>query len=195
MMFAKPIEAAESRLIDFDHATHKLFKPHRETRAVQALDRFSKLGDQPQMRSLCAAVIVGGLLLRKRRLIRAGVRMLIAHEAATSAKLAIKMEFDRTRPRGAERRAEKKIRKGHSKAKEQSSFPSGHSAGALAGARAFAREYPEYGAAALAAGAAVAVSQIPRCAHYPSDVITGAAVGLASEAVVARVWDAAGLDD
>jgi membrane-associated phospholipid phosphatase len=64
----------------------------------------------------------------------------------------------------------------------------------MAAARAFAREYPEYGAAALAAGAAVAASQIPRCAHYPTDVLAGAAVGLASEAAVNAVWDAAGLN-
>ncbi|GAA4720229.1 phosphatase PAP2 family protein [Sphingomonas lutea] len=194
MILEKQIDAAEGYVIDFDHATHELFEPHGDTRAVKALDLFSKLGDQPQMRTLCAAVIVGGLLLRKQRLIRAGVRMLIAHEAATSAKLAIKMEFDRTRPRSAKRKVDKEIRKGDSKAKEESSFPSGHSAGAMAAARALSREYPEYGAAALAAGAAVGASQIPRCAHYPSDVIVGAAVGLASEAAVAAVWDAAGLD-
>ena len=195
MILEKQIKAAEKHVVDFDHRTHELFEPHGDTRAVKTLDLFSKLGDQPQMRTLCAAVIAGGLLLRRKRLIRTGIRMLIAHEAATSAKLAIKMEFDRTRPRSANGRSEKKIRKGDSKAKEESSFPSGHSAGAMAAARAFSREYPEYGAAALAAGAAVAASQIPRCAHYPSDVAAGAAVGLASEAAANAVWRAAGLDD
>ncbi len=141
-----------------------------------------------------AAVIIGGMLFGKERMVRAGFRMLIAHEAATFAKDAIKVEVDRTRPRSAKSRDEKKIRKGNKTAKELTSFPSGHSAGAIAAARAFGREYPEYGAAALAAGAAVAASQIPRCAHYPTDVIAGAAVGLTSEAAVNAVWDGAGLD-
>lgn len=30
--------------------------------------------------------------------------------------------------------------------------------------------------------------QIPRCAHYPSDIIAGAVVGLAAEAIVDQVW-------
>lgn len=194
MMFSKQADAATDVLIEFDHGTHKFFQPHRKTRAVKALDQFSKLGDQPQVRMLSAAVIVAGMLLRKRRMVRAGFRMLIAHEAATIAKNAIKVEVDRTRPRSAKTRDEKKVRKGNNTAKELTSFPSGHSAGGMAAARAFAREYPEYGAAALAAGAAVAASQIPRCAHYPTDVVAGAAVGLASEAAVNAVWDSAGLD-
>jgi len=160
---------------------------------VKALDVFSKLGDQPQMRVLSAAVIVGGMLFAKERMVRAGFRMLIAHEAATFAKDAIKVEIDRTRPRSAKSRDEKKIRKGKKRAKELTSFPSGHSAGAMATASAFAREYPEYRIAALAASAAVAASQIPRCAHYPTDVVAGAAVGVASEAAVDAVWHAAGL--
>ena len=194
MLLSKPIEVAEELLIDFDHRTHKLFKPHRKTMAVKALDRFGKLGDQPEIRTLSAAMIIGGMLFGKARMARAGLRMLIAHEAATFAKDAIKVEIDRTRPRSAKTRAEKKIRKGNKRAKELTSFPSGHSAGAMAAARAFGRDYPEYRVAALAAGAAVAASQIPRCAHYPTDVGAGAAVGLASEAAANAVWRAAGLE-
>src|SRR3954452_25340641 len=69
------------------------------------------------------------------RLVRAGARMLLAHEAATLVKNVFKTNIDRTRPRSASSRKDKKARKGNSSAKEQSSFPSGHSAGAIAAAK------------------------------------------------------------
>jgi hypothetical protein len=33
-------------------------------------------------------------------------------------------------------------------------------------------------------GGALALAQIPRCAHYPTDVAAGLAIGLAAEAAV-----------
>ena len=70
-------------------------------------------------------------------------------------------------------------------AKEKQSFPSGHSAGSVAVACAFGAEYPEYRWPALAAAGAVALVQIPTCAHYPSDVAAGSAVGALSERALA----------
>ena len=83
------------------------------------------------------------------------------------------------------------MKPGRKRSKEETSFPSGHSAGAIAVARAFAREYPEYRAPALGAAGLIALAQIPRCAHYPSDVGAGLAVGVAAEAAVAALWPAA----
>jgi membrane-associated phospholipid phosphatase len=47
----------------------------------------------------------------------------------------------------------------------------------------------------LGAAALIALSQIPRCAHYPTDVAAGLVLGLASEALVNGAWEAAGMDD
>ena len=69
-----------------------------------------------------------------------------------------------------------------------SSFPSGHTADAVSAARAVARVYPGAGMPAYGAAASVAVIQIPRCAHYPSDIAAGALIGLAAEAAVDRLW-------
>jgi membrane-associated phospholipid phosphatase len=122
-------------------------------------------------------------------MMRAGARMLIAHELATFAKNFVKHRVDRTRPRTAEGKEDQKAELGRSTEKEETSFPSGHSAGATAVAAAFTREFPEYGAAALAAGGAAALAQIPRCAHYPTDVGAGIAIGAMAEACVNLVWN------
>jgi len=161
----------------------RLFDEHAESPAVKAVGWVSEIGDQPQLR-LVSAVMVGAGLLGHRRLLRAGIRMLLAHELATAIKSMIKHRVDRTRPRSAKSARHGEPRRGHSRAKEQSSFPSGHTAGAVAVAQAFSREFPEHRLAARSAAALIGVAQIPRCAHYPSDVGVGAAIGLAAHAVV-----------
>jgi membrane-associated phospholipid phosphatase len=195
MGLEKTLGIAGEALLDFDHRAHELCKPYVGTPPIRALDLFSKLGDQPELRTISAALIAVGTFTRNDRLVRAGARMIIAHEAATFAKDMMKTEIDRTRPRSAKGPAQKKPKKGSHTAKEMTSFPSGHSAGAVAAARAFSREYPEYGAAALGVAVLIALSQIPRCAHYPTDVAAGLVLGLASEALVNGAWEAAGMDD
>ena len=192
-MASARLEHTGDLLLRADHEVHEYFRPHAGTLPIRFLDQFGKLGDQPELRIISGAMILAGALFGKARMTRAGVRMLIAHEAATAAKNAIKLRVDRTRPRNATERREKKPRKGKSKAKALTSFPSGHSAGAMAVARAFSREYPEYGAAALGVATVVAAGQVPRCAHYPTDVVAGVTIGLATEAAVDAVWRAADL--
>ena len=157
---------------------------------VRALSRIAKLGDQPELRLISGGVIAAGLLLGRGRLFRAGVRMLLAHEAATAAKDLIKSRIDRTRPHSARSKEEAKPKPGRSTAKRLRSFPSGHSAGSVAVAQAFAREYPQHRAAALTAAGVVAVGQVPKSAHYPTDVVAGALIGAATEAAIAGVWSA-----
>ena len=185
---------AARRIEDADAAAHEAVQPYQGTPAVRALAWASEIGDQPQMRALSAALIAGGLLGGNGRLAQAGLRMLLAHEAATAAKNFVKHRVDRTRPRSRDEDGkDHRMKRGDDHSKEETSFPSGHSAGAAAAARAFAREYPELGGAAAGAAAAIALAQIPRCAHYPSDVGAGVAIGLAAEAAVAGAWRAAAL--
>jgi hypothetical protein len=195
VMFRKQIETAGQQLIRFDDRAHKFFDAYSGSPAVRALDPFSKLGDQPELRLIAGSLIAAGTAAGSDRLVRAGARMIIAHEAATAAKNLLKTEIDRTRPRSASSLDDKKPTKGKKRAKEDTSFPSGHSAGAMAAARAFSREFPEYGAAALGTAALVAASQIVRCAHYPTDVAAGAAIGLTAEAMTNAAWTAAQMDD
>ena len=162
--------------------------PFRKTAPVRALSAVSELGDQPQLRMISSALLAVGLFSSNRRLTNAGARMLITHELSTLAKSFIKHRIDRTRPRSARSHDQRKLRPGKSRAKEKSSFPSGHSAGAVAVARAYSREYPEHRTAALTAAGVIAAAQIPRCAHYMTDVGGGLVVGAAAEAVANLIW-------
>ena len=187
---ARKKKNSTDKLMDLDKAAHDAAKPWRETAPIKALSWYSELGDQPQMLTLSGGVLALGLLRGDSRMARAGTRMIAAHLLATAAKNFIKHRVDRTRPRSAEGKDGHKPKPGRTETKEETSFPSGHSAGALAVAQAYAREYPEYRLPALGAGGLIALAQIPRCAHYPTDVGAGIAIGVASEALIARIWPA-----
>jgi membrane-associated phospholipid phosphatase len=185
-MSKSPAKAVEKA----DLAAVEAARPWSKSRAMKLVSFLSEVGDQPPMRFLCASVIAAGLVRGDRRLAGAGLRMLAAHSLATFAKDAIKHRIDRTRPRSKHRPGkDHRLSPGKSTAKEETSFPSGHSAGAAAAARAFVRDYPEHAAPTYAAAGAVALAQIPRCAHYPSDVGAGLAIGVAAEALVDAVFN------
>jgi undecaprenyl-diphosphatase len=178
----EPSEALKdgaSTLQEADAAVTEAVLPIRHAPAVRILGTASEIGDQPQMRALSAGLIGLGLMARRPRLARAGLRMLVAHELATAVKNFVKRRVDRTRPRSLSEGEAPEIRAGSNRAKEATSFPSGHSAGAAATARAYA------------GAGLVALAQIPRCAHYPSDVGVGLAIGVVSEAALAWLFPAA----
>lgn len=179
------LDEAGDALEEADIAVAEAVRPYSGTLPIEALSKLSEIGDQPPLRTIAAAVIAAGLAGNYPRLTRAGLRMIAAHSLATGAKNFVKHRVDRTRPHQAvERGGGHKVKRGRNQAKAETSFPSGHSAGALAVACAYAREYPEHRAAALGAAGLVALAQIPRCAHYPTDVGAGLAIGFASEALV-----------
>ncbi|WP_170005633.1 phosphatase PAP2 family protein [Pseudopontixanthobacter vadosimaris] len=175
-------------LLRIDRRVRKAVLPYRHTAPVKVLSWFSELGDQPQMRMVAGGVLAFGLWRGEPRLVRAGIRMFVAHETATWAKSLVKHRVIRLRPRSAESDGDQEPRTGHDMSKEKSSFPSGHSAGAIAAARAFSAEFPEYRPLALAAATLVAAAQIPRCAHYPTDVAAGLAIGTFAEMTTAAAW-------
>lgn len=183
---ANKTQAAEP-VFEIDRQARDLFAPHRKTPAVKAIKAFGDIGDQNPQRLVCLGVFALGLVRKDARMMRAGARMLLAHELATLAKNAVKHRVDRTRPRQSKGR-QHRPRKGRKTAKEETSFPSGHSAGSMAVASAFAAEYPQHRAPALGLGAAIGLAQIPTCAHYPSDVGAGMTLGAAIERLLRLVW-------
>ncbi len=187
-MAKKPLAKAHRALINADKAALRAVAPKRKSMAVRAIFRASELGDQPQLLTLSGGLLALGLVRGDGRMARAGARMVLSHLLATAAKNFVKHRIDRTRPRSTGRGKGHAIKPGRSRAKEETSFPSGHSAGAAAVARAFARDYPEHRGAALAGAGFIALAQIPRSAHYPTDVAAGLAIGLAAEKAVDLVW-------
>jgi membrane-associated phospholipid phosphatase len=179
-VMSPPLKSITRKIVTADARIEARMKPISDSPAVEALGTLSEIGDQLQMRTLCGSMIALGLVTSNKRLWNAGARMLVAHEVATLLKDAIKRRVDRTRPRSAESQEDRKASPGKSTAKEETSFPSGHSAGATAAAFAFAGEYPEHRMPALAAAGAVSAAQVPRCAHYLTDVGAGMLIGAAA---------------
>ncbi|WP_347303366.1 phosphatase PAP2 family protein [Croceibacterium sp. TMG7-5b_MA50] len=175
-------------LFELDRKARDVLHPHHRTPLVRGLRVIGEAGDQPQLRLLCAGVALVGLMRGDAKMVRAGARMLLAHEVATAAKSAVKASVDRWRPRSSADGKDHRPQPGGQPAKELSSFPSGHSAGALAVAAAFAAEYPQHRTAALGAAGAIGAIQVPTCAHYPSDVLAGWTVGGVAAALVNRLF-------
>jgi membrane-associated phospholipid phosphatase len=162
-----------SALEKADVAAAQAVAPHQDSVPVRILSFAGKLGDQPPMRVISGGVLAFGMIRRDPRMIRAGFRMLAAHTLATLAKDVVKKRIDRTRPK----------------------LLADEGAGALAVAAAFARDYPRHRAAAYGAGTVIALAQVPRHAHYPTDVGAGIMLGLASNALVGFAMRKAGLDE
>ena len=187
----KTVEDAGEALMEADIAVVEAVVPYRKVPAVKLMTFLSELGDQPQARALCLCILALGVARADGRVVRAGARMLLAHEAATFAKNFVKRRVDRTRPRSRGNGKSHKLTPGHQTQKEETSFPSGHSAGAAALARAYSRDFPDQAAPAYAGAGLIASAQIPRCAHYPTDVGSGLAIGVAAEAASSWLFDRA----
>lgn len=167
-----------------DVAVAQAVAPLRTSLPVRVLGTLSDLSDQPPLIALSAGTLALGIVRGDRRLAETGGRMLAAHLLATAMKSAIKHRVVRTRPKVVADGADYRMHEGEENAHPVNSFPSGHTAGAVAVARAVVRGHPEQAAAAYTLSGAAALLQIPRCAHYPSDVGVGAAIGVAAEAMI-----------
>ena len=179
---------AEGPIGKVDLAIVKAAQPYEDSLPVRALGPLSELADQPPLVTASLVTLGVGLIGPDSRVARAGARMLASHALATFVKTLIKDRIDRPRPQKVAEDGEHEVEEGTSEDGEDRSLPSGHSAGAVAVARAIVREAPglaplAYGAAGLAAGV-----QVPRKAHFPSDVVIGIGIGLAAEWLVDRAF-------
>lgn len=161
---------------------------------VELIGKVSELADQPPLIAASGTVAMVGYLQNDDRLMRTGLRMLAGHAIATGIKTLLKNRIDRPRPDKVREDGEHDLKAGSSDDGEERSFPSGHTAGAVAVARAIAREYPQSAASVYGAAAVVSLIQIPRGAHHPSDVATGAVIGLVGEILSDRLFRALGYD-
>ena len=161
---------------------------HADHPAIKALGFISEVSDQPPAFTLATLAGLGGFFAGRPRLAEAGLRCFAALAVATAAKSLVKASVTRTRPFMLREHGHYDRRKGGPNDGPWNSFPSGHTANAVAAARAISRVYPQVSGSALAGAAAIGAIQVPRASHYPSDVIAGAMVGYAAEALVNRLW-------
>lgn len=152
------------------------------TRVVQALSPIAKATDEPPLLALGIGTLAFGMVLRRPAVIRSGARMVASHLVATGLKTMLKAGVDRTRPNvaGDSPRLEKGTGTDRT---DRNAFPSGHTAGAVAVAQAVAHEVPGVATPVRAAAGAAGALQVPRGAHYVTDVLAGAAVGWLAERI------------
>jgi len=167
----------------------KLGARHKDP-VVATLGTLSEVADQPPLIMLSAAAAMAGVVLDRPGLARTGLRMLAAELVATGIKHVIKRRVDRTRPHKMLAEGRYKLSHEGDDASDEgpwSSFPSGHTAGAVAVARAVARDNAQLAIPAAAFAVGVGLIQVPRRAHFPSDVIAGAVVAIVAEWMVDAV--------
>ena len=177
----------EGIIVRADLAIAERADKYSDAMPVRAIGKLSELADQPPLVAASLTTVIVGYVWQRPSILRLGLRMLASHGLATALKSLVKNNVDRSRPEKTADEGEHEARPGHSDEGGKRSFPSGHSAGAFAVAGAIARERPS--AAPYAYPAAIVASgiQIPRKAHFTSDVLVGVAIGIVAELVIDRV--------
>ncbi|AXC49503.1 phosphatase PAP2 family protein [Paracoccus suum] len=161
---------------------------YRETPLIKGLGFLSEISDQPPAFTLAGLAAVGGVLAGRPRLAEAGFRCLASLGVATASKAVLKAFIVRTRPFVLMERGHYETGLNGPNDGPWNSFPSGHTANAVAAACALSRVSPENAPLLSAAAVGIGAIQVPRGAHHPVDVVAGAMVGWAAEAVVNAAW-------
>lgn len=180
------------RVAQAEHQLVGAVANNRHSALVKWLGKASEIGDQPPLAALSLATIAAGALFSRADVARTGVRMLVGHAIGTGAKTALKTSIDRSRPARALK--DNQHRSGTGKGASDSdfnSFPSGHTTGAVSIAQAVATTNPPLAVPARLAAAAIALIQLPRGKHYPSDLLVGALLGWAADQVAGTLVVAA----
>ena len=121
------------------------------------------LGEEYAQAGSAAAVFITGKLLKKPKLAAVGRDLMEAQFVSAATTQVLKFAVQRTRPDG-----------------EARSFPSGHASASFASATVLHRHYgakaaiPAYGAAVY-----ITMSRLQANSHYASDILIGAALGMA----------------
>ena len=164
------------------------FRDHRSQGGQDVADAWAKVGTVG-VGVVTAGVLAGGLISHNEKVTHAGLRLLFSVGLAGGAAEGMKLALGRERP--LQNTSAWDFDPGHF----DTSFPSGHTTLAFAMAASLSddihRTWATVGLYGLATG--VAVSRVYQEAHWVSDVVGGAALGIASAKLVSGRWRVFGL--
>lgn len=170
------------RLSSLDRRLMGTVSPARSRVLDQVLPGLGRAADHSKLWVALACAIA---VTRHGNTRRAALRgMAAVGLASASANLVGKTAIRRQRPGLAEIPLIRQLRR----VPDSSSFPSGHAASAAAFATGVALENPYIALPVAVLAAGVAASRVVTGAHYPTDVVAGAAVGVAAGLLTTRWW-------
>ena len=170
------------RLSGFDRHLMRAVSPAQSRVLDHLLPKLGRAADHSKLWIGLAATMAA---TPRRSTRRAALRGMAAVSlASASANLVGKTVIRRQRPGVVDIPL---IRQLH-RVPDSSSFPSGHAASAAAFATGVALENPYLALPVAALAAGVAASRVVTGVHYPTDVVAGAAVGVAAGLLTTRWW-------
>jgi membrane-associated phospholipid phosphatase len=170
-----------SRIRRLDHRAFEAVAGAEGTLLDDILPRLSVAANYGR---LWMAVAAGLALTGRPRARRAAVAGMVAlGVASASTNIVAKGLSGRARPHTGAVPLVRRLRR----APVTTSFPSGHSASAAAFATAAGVQFPAVAAPLGVLAGAVVVSRVATGAHYPSDVLAGAAIGVGAAVLTRRV--------
>ena len=167
-----------------DEGTSHEIREHPTRAAASLASVFRRVGQPEVYAALPAAVITTGLLAGDGRIARAGGRLAASVVLSTAAFETLKLVSGRARPDAGQGAW------GFSPFSGNGSLPSGHSTVAFALATSLSHELhnPVATVVLLTVATGTAWSRIYDRRHWASDVVFGAALGIASAQVVHNRW-------
>ena len=138
------------------------------------------IGEGTHLIAFSIVILAAGWIISKPTFTTAGIETLLAHGIAALLSNGLKHLIGRPRP--------KFVHSGEwqftpSWASGLDSFPSGHATASFAVATVLAKRFPAFGPLCLSVAAFVALSRVLRGAHFPTDVLGGAVLGVLSGSI------------
>ena len=138
------------------------------------------IGEGSHLIALSIVLSAAGWIVARPTFMTAGIQTLLAHGIVALLSNGLKHLIGRPRP--------KFVHSGEweftpSWASGLDSFPSGHASASFAVATVLAKRFPALGPLCLSVAAFVALSRVFRGAHFPTDVLGGAVLGVLSGSI------------
>ncbi|MEU9339438.1 phosphatase PAP2 family protein [Streptomyces sp. NPDC048290] len=164
--------ALRERLLALDSRLFEFAAEREWPYAERVLPRLSRFANHGVLWGVTAAAIAASRTPRGRR---AAARGLVSLALASATINTVgKRSVRRSRPSLGPVPAARQLKR----QPITTSFPSGHAASAAAFAAGVAMESPQWGAVVAPLAYSVAMSRVYTGVHFPSDVLTGAALGV-----------------